>query len=97
MFLVKTHSPDLAFPKWIVELVWQQVELCVFRCVAPLGVTHFFILRRKKWHRILILHHVPNVGLAIYRRFVNEPVDLVAEKLLSAQCLWGHLVLQRVR
>ena len=25
--------------------MWQQTELCVFRCVTPFGVTHFFVLR----------------------------------------------------
>lgn len=26
--------------------VWQQMELCIFRCVVPFGTTHFFIFQK---------------------------------------------------
>ena len=30
-----------------IEFVWQQMGLCVFRCVVPFGAAHFFIFQKE--------------------------------------------------
>ncbi len=42
VFLGKNAFSALAFSVEGRGFVWQQMELCVFRCVAPFGAAHFF-------------------------------------------------------